>query len=86
VIQNCRSFERSSLFLTNRMSSEWTYYDANCANCGNKGELSMWEDDWNRWDYTLTGFKGRVLPTGPVSHAIECLKCGSFNVVFVERK
>jgi hypothetical protein len=41
------------------MSKEWSYFDIECNACGNKGEASMWSDDWSRWDGNITGFEGR---------------------------
>ena len=38
------------------MSREWTRYDGECRDCGNKGEIGFWSDDWFRPGYKWKGF------------------------------
>lgn len=62
------------------MSKEWTHNKLTCTACGAEGKLSMWSDDWNRWDAELDGFSGIVRITGPQRDELKCKKCGSFKV------
>jgi hypothetical protein len=69
------------------MSKEYDYYDVICLSCGNKGELSMWSDDWFRWGYKWNGFEGTVRPTGPDEvNQIRCLKCGKPDAIVSVRR
>jgi hypothetical protein len=54
------------------MSKEWSYFDIECNACGNKGEASMWSDDWNRWDGNLTGFDGSLRISSRSKYALSC--------------
>jgi hypothetical protein len=57
------------------MSRQWKYYGMTCHKCGNFARVAIWVDDWNRWDYMLEGFRGRVRITGPRSEDLSCAKC-----------
>jgi hypothetical protein len=67
------------------MSREWTRYDGECRDCGNKGEIGFWSDDWFRPGYKWKGFSGLERPTGFEFDTIRCEKCDSRNVFFAER-
>jgi hypothetical protein len=66
------------------MSREWIRYDGVCKDCGSKGEIGLWSDDWLRWGCEWKGFTGSARPTGFEFQTIRCEKCNSLNVSFVE--
>jgi hypothetical protein len=67
------------------MSKEWSYFDIECNVCGNKGEASMWSDDWSRWDGNITGFEGSLRVTGPRPGDLRCAKCKGTSVTVSRR-
>jgi hypothetical protein len=67
------------------MSREWNYWDLKCRDCGNEGSLGIWTDDWNRWDYEISGFDSRVFITGAMKETMRCKKCKQGNVDAVRR-
>jgi hypothetical protein len=68
------------------MSREWDYWDLQCGDCGNKGTLEVWTDDWNRWGHSLSGFDGVVRITGVQAETIKCEKCRNGNVAISRRR
>jgi hypothetical protein len=67
------------------MSKQWSYFDIECKACGNKGEASMWSDDWNRWDGNLVGFEGALRVTGPRPGDLRCEKCKGTNITVTSK-
>lgn len=67
------------------MSRDWNFYELECRNCGNKGKLNMWSDDWNRWGTTdLEGFSGIIRVLGPQHSQLNCKVCGTMSPTYKE--
>jgi hypothetical protein len=62
------------------MGLGWTNYSISCCDCGNTGSVSIWTDDWYRWQSKWKGFRGRSIPTGPRLETMWCNRCKRHNI------
>jgi ssDNA-binding Zn-finger/Zn-ribbon topoisomerase 1 len=67
------------------MSKEWDIYEGICSECGHKGLIKEWSDDWNRAGTDFEGFitgsphlDRNALPT---TGSPSCPRCGAVGAV-----
>ena len=59
------------------MGRDRWHYKLECLKCGETDQLTMWDDDWNRWGIEgMQKFSGRVYVTGPRPEVLACVGCG----------
>jgi hypothetical protein len=53
-----------------------TNYSVSCCDCGNTGSVSIWTDDWYRWQSEWKGFRRDEHPNRPetCNHALQSLQ------------